>query len=69
PPAVRFIPGFGDSSLNFTLICQVSEFVEQYMVQHEMRKRIFKRFRKEGIQIPFPVRTLVFQNPPEQLRA
>jgi len=69
PPAVRFIPGFGDSSLNFTLICQVTEFVEQYMVQHEMRKRIFKRFQKEGINIPFPVRTLVFQNKPEQLRA
>ncbi len=67
-PAVRFIPGFGDSSLDFTLICQVSQFVDQYLVQHEMRKRIFKRFQKEGIQIPFPVRTIVFQNPPDQLR-
>ncbi|MGE5190343.1 MAG: mechanosensitive ion channel family protein, partial [Gemmatimonadota bacterium] len=27
PPFVRFIPGFGDSSLDFTLICQVAEFV------------------------------------------
>jgi len=57
-PFVRFIPGFGDSSLNFTLICQVSEFVDQYLVQHELRKRIFKRFRKEGIEIPFPIRTV-----------
>lgn len=57
-PFVRFIPGFGDYSLDFTLICQVSEFVDQYLVQHELRKRIFRRFRKEGIEIPFPVRTL-----------
>lgn len=57
-PFVRFIPGFGDFSLNFTLICQVSEFVDQYLVQHELRKRILKRFRAEGIEIPFPVRTL-----------
>jgi len=57
-PFVRFIPGFGDSSLNFTLICQVSEFVDQYLAQHELRKRIFKRFRKEGIEIPFPQRTV-----------
>ena len=28
-PFVRFIPGFGDSSLNFTLICQVREFVDR----------------------------------------
>lgn len=58
PPFVRFIPGFGDSSLNFTLICQVAEFVEQYEAQHIIRKRIFARFRAEGIEIPFPQRTV-----------
>lgn len=57
-PAVRFIPGFVDSSLNFTLVCQVREFTDQFPVQHELRKRIFKRFRKEGIEIPFPIRTV-----------
>ncbi len=57
-PFVRFIPGFGDSSLNFTLICQVAEFVDQYFAQHELRKRIFKRFRQEGVEIPFPIRTV-----------
>lgn len=57
-PFVRFIPGFGDSSLNFTLICQVREFVDQYLVQHELRKRIFLRFRRAGIEIPFPIRTV-----------
>lgn len=57
-PFVRFIPGFGDSSLNFTLICQVKEFVDQYLVQHELRKRIFRRFRQAGIEIPFPIRTV-----------
>ncbi|NCO68375.1 MAG: mechanosensitive ion channel family protein [Nitrospirae bacterium CG_4_9_14_3_um_filter_41_27] len=57
-PFVRFIPGFGDSSLNFTLICQVQEFVDQYLAQHELRKRIFKRFKEEGIEIPFPHRTV-----------
>ncbi len=57
-PLVRFIPGFGESSLDFTLICQVAEFVDQYLAQHELRKRIFARFRAEGIEIPFPQRTV-----------
>ncbi|MGE5301040.1 MAG: mechanosensitive ion channel domain-containing protein [Acidobacteriota bacterium] len=57
-PFVRFIPGFGDSSLDFTLICQVQEFVDQYLAQHELRKMIFKRFKQEGIDIPFPHRTV-----------
>jgi small-conductance mechanosensitive channel len=57
-PFVRFIPGFGQRSLHFTLICQVKEFTDQYLAQHELRKRIFKRFREEGIEIPFPQRTV-----------
>jgi small-conductance mechanosensitive channel len=57
-PIVRFIPGFGESSLNFTLICHVREFVDQYYVQHELRHRLFERFKKEGIEIPFPQRTV-----------
>ncbi len=55
-PFVRLIPGFGESSLDFTLICQVATFVDQYPVQHELRKRIFHRLRAEGIEIPYPVR-------------
>lgn len=57
-PIARFIPGFGASSLDFTLICQVGEFVDQYTVQHELRKRILARFRADGIEMPFPQRTI-----------
>ncbi|HLB54691.1 MAG TPA: hypothetical protein VJK71_06255, partial [Gemmatimonadales bacterium] len=62
-PFVRFIPGFGESSLDFTLICRVASFVDQYLVQHELRKRILRRFRAEGIEIPFPVRTVELRSP------
>jgi small-conductance mechanosensitive channel len=54
PPSVRFIPGFGDYSLDFTLSCHVASFVDQYLVQHELRRRILRRFRAEHIDIPFP---------------
>jgi len=57
-PTVRFIPGFGNSSLDFTLICQVREFTDQYLLQHELRKRIFRRFKAEGIEIPYPQHTV-----------
>lgn len=64
-PFVRFIPGFGESSLDFTLICQVKEFVDQYLAQHELRKRIFRRFKEEGIEIPFPHRTVYLREEKE----
>ena len=58
-PSVALIPGFGDSSLVLSLNLQASEFVEQYGIQSEMRRRIFKRFRKEGIPIALPAQTVV----------
>ena len=58
PPVTRLIPGFGESSLDFTLVCQVRSFEDQPLVQHELRKRILRRLRQEGIEIPFPVRTV-----------
>lgn len=63
-PTVRFVPGFGDYSLNFTLYCHVKEFTDQYLVQHELRKRIFKRLKKEGIEIPFPIRIVYTRSEP-----
>jgi len=49
-PSARFIPGFGETSMDFTLGCQVAEFADQFLVQHELRKRIYRRLREEGIQ-------------------
>ncbi len=57
-PSVRLIPGFGDSSLDFSLNVHVRQFTDQYLVQSELRKRILERFAKEGITMPFPTRTL-----------
>jgi small-conductance mechanosensitive channel len=63
PPMARLIPGFGAYSLDFTLVCQVASFVDQYAVQHELRKRILRRLRAESIDIPFPVRTIEVRGP------
>jgi small-conductance mechanosensitive channel len=63
PPSVRFIPGFGESALQFTLDCSVATYADQYLAQHELRKRIIRRFRTEGIEIPFPVRTVELRSP------
>lgn len=67
-PVVRFIPGFGESSLDFTLTCHVREFVDQYLAQHELRKRIFKRFNEEGIEIPYPHRMVYLRRDKQKSR-
>ena len=57
-PLVRFLPGFGESSLNFSLLCHVREIGDQYPVLAALNLRILKRFRKEGIAFPYPTRTV-----------
>ena len=62
-PSVAFDPGFGESALLFTVNFQVAEFADQFSVRHELRKRLARRFREEGIEIPFPTRTVRWERP------
>lgn len=57
PPIARLSPGFGPTSLDFTLICQAEQFTAQFLIQHELRKRIVTRFRAEEITFPPPTWT------------
>ncbi len=50
------ITGVREGGIEFTLTCQVREYSVQGQVQHELRKRILKRFREEGIEAPVPSR-------------
>jgi small-conductance mechanosensitive channel len=56
-PFIRFHT-FADSSINFTVFLRAKEFVEQYPLKHEFIKRLHERYQKEGIEIPFPIRTV-----------
>ena len=56
-PLVRFI-AFGDSSVNFNVILRAVTFQDQFLLRHELIKRLHARFQAEGIEIPFPIRTV-----------
>jgi small-conductance mechanosensitive channel len=52
---------FGDSSINFTAYLRCKEFYDKFIVRHEFIKRLKKRYDQEGINIPFPIRTVILQ--------
>jgi small-conductance mechanosensitive channel len=62
-PSISF--NFGESSLDFSLDLDVKEFVDQYRVRNELRKRIFRRFRAEGIEMAVPTRTIYMRDAKE----
>jgi small-conductance mechanosensitive channel len=56
-PFIRYHT-FSDFSINFTVILRAKEFVDQYLIKHEFVKRLHRRYNEEGIEIPFPIRTI-----------
>ncbi|MGD9380804.1 MAG: mechanosensitive ion channel family protein [candidate division WOR-3 bacterium] len=56
-PLIRYHT-FADFSINFSVIIRVKEFVNKYLVRHEFIKALHKRYNEEGIEIPFPIRTV-----------
>jgi small-conductance mechanosensitive channel len=49
-PSAKFNPGFGKTSMDFTLNCHVAEYADQFQIQHELRKRIYRQFREAGVR-------------------
>jgi small-conductance mechanosensitive channel len=56
-PFIRYHT-FGDFSINFTVILRAKEYVHKYLITHEFIKRLHRRYQMEGIEIPFPIRTV-----------
>jgi small-conductance mechanosensitive channel len=54
-PFIRYHT-FGEYSIGFTVILRAKEFVDNYLVKHEFIKKVLPRFRREGIEIPYPTR-------------
>ncbi|MFC1733262.1 mechanosensitive ion channel family protein [candidate division KSB1 bacterium] len=58
--AVRVV-GFGDSSVNLRAWVWADNPPSAFRVGCDLNKSIKKRFDKEGIEIPFPYRTIVYK--------
>ncbi|MFH0713927.1 MAG: mechanosensitive ion channel family protein [Candidatus Micrarchaeota archaeon] len=58
-PFIRYNT-FGDNGIHFSIILRVKEFTDQYLVTHEFVKALHTAYKKAGINIPFPQRTVHF---------
>lgn len=56
-PFIRYHT-FEESSIGFSVILRASEFTQRYELMHVFIKALHRRYREEGIVIPFPIRTL-----------
>lgn len=49
---------FGDSGIIFNVHLRGNEYATQHLIKHEFIKRLYKRYKQEGIEIPFPTRII-----------
>ncbi|MFN4079407.1 MAG: mechanosensitive ion channel family protein [Saprospiraceae bacterium] len=56
-PRVRY-NAFADFSINFNVIMRAREYNDQFKLRHDFIKALHKRYAREGIVIPYPIRTI-----------
>jgi small-conductance mechanosensitive channel len=56
-PFIRYYE-FADFSINFKVILRVIEYIDTYKMRHAFIKKLHEEYKKEGIEIPFPIRTI-----------
>lgn len=58
PPPTALFLGFGESSIDIEVLFYIENCIEMGMVVDQINTEIKKRFEEEGIEIPYPVRTV-----------
>ena len=63
PKVVVRVMGFGESSVQLRAYAWAATSGEGFVLKCDVFETLKKRFKEEGIEIPYPHRTLVFKNP------
>lgn len=63
-PAIARVGGFGDSSVLYEVKYHMADYSQRDGIDADIRKAIWYALRRNGIPIPFPIRTHVPYEPP-----
>lgn len=62
PPVIVRVMGFGDSSVNLRAYVWSEDHGKGFVMRTDLYKSIKEEFDRNGIEIPFPYRTIVYKN-------
>jgi small-conductance mechanosensitive channel len=65
-PRMRFRE-FGDSALQYELLCWVRSPADENKALHKLNRTIYKRLNEAGIEIPYPKQDVTVSQPPERV--
>ena len=65
-PEIIFF-AFGESNIKMKAFLRVNNYSAQFQVRSMFIKKLHERYQKEGIQIPYPVRTVLMKDNPDKI--
>jgi small-conductance mechanosensitive channel/CRP-like cAMP-binding protein len=63
PAAEVYLMNFKEGSMTYRARCFITDFAERFRVDSQVREAIWYHFHREGIEIPFPIRTIYHAAP------
>ncbi len=67
PIPETFTVALADSSVNLRLVARTIDYRKKFLIETSLREQIYKSFNEEGIEIPFPQRTVHLVHPSPKL--
>ncbi len=61
PAPEAYFASFGESALTMTLFFWVAEYGKLFSVTDQVNSLIIRRFREQGVEIPYPTRTVIME--------
>jgi small-conductance mechanosensitive channel len=68
PPVQVIVAEFGDSAIIYEVRFWLDDFPAHLIIAGEFQAKLWYRFRRDGIEIPFPIRTLHVVRPLQEAR-
>jgi small-conductance mechanosensitive channel len=65
-PAFARVGGFGDSAVTYEIKYHMRDYSQRDRIDADIRKAVWYALRRNGITIPYPIRTFHKYSPPEQ---
>ncbi len=62
PEPIVLLKNLGDSALEFTAVCRIDSFQEQFLVAENLRVSLYNALAEANIEIPFPQRVVHLKN-------
>jgi small-conductance mechanosensitive channel len=64
-PPLALVTQFGDFAVSLRLVFWARDYAQQGLALDDVHEQVYKRFRQAGIEIPLPVRRVLYESGPK----